>query len=122
MYRKIKDLETNFDKVIFKLNEFEELDNLVKAQNQISKNRSNLQKAFGQNKTGVDVVVALNRKEMKNSIELFQRTIRRLSILRTFAKKIQIEFDIENMDISVFHYQGEILKKGGEVNYYEITE
>ena len=104
MYKKIKDLETNFDKVIFKLNEFEELDNLVKAQNQISKNRSNLQKAFGQNKTGVDVVVALNRKEMKNSIELFQRTIRRLSILRTFAKKIQIEFDIENMDISVFHY------------------
>jgi len=35
----------------------------------------------------------------------FQRTMRRLSILRRFAKRLGLEFDIENMEISLLTKQ-----------------
>lgn len=31
----------------------------------------------------------------------FQRTMRRLSVLRRFAKRLGLEFDIENLEISL---------------------
>ena len=39
---------------------------------------------------------------MSDALKRFQRTIRRLSVLRMFAKNIDMEFDIENMEISEF--------------------
>ena len=38
--------------------------------------------------------------KITKSLRKFQRTIRRLSSLRFFAKKIGMEFDIESMEIS----------------------
>ena len=39
---------------------------------------------------------------MSTAVIKFQRTIRRLSVLRRFAKEMGMEFDIENMEISHF--------------------
>lgn len=36
-------------------------------------------------------------------IRKFQQTIRRLSVLRIFARKLNIEFDIEQMELSKFY-------------------
>ena len=49
-----------------------------------------------------------------------QRTIKRLSQLRKFAKKIRVLFDIENLDISNFHYQGNRIYTN-EKNYLDLT-
>ena len=51
----------------------------------------------------------LNPKENENTESQakikFQRTMRRLAILRRFAKRLGLEFDIENMEISLLTKQ-----------------
>ena len=53
------------------------------------------------------------------AVEKFQRTIRRLSVLRRFAKEMEMEFHIENMEISHFMLQGK--KETREPNYVDIN-
>jgi hypothetical protein len=49
----------------------------------------------------------------------FQRTMRRLSILRRFAKRLGLEFDIENMEISMLtRGRNDGKKRKGQRNHY----
>ena len=50
--------------------------------------------------------VQKDNEETRSAAKIkFQRTMRRLSILRRFAKRLGLEFDIENMEISLLTKQ-----------------
>ena len=66
--------------------------------------------------------VQKDNEETRSAAKIkFQRTMRRLSILRRFAKRLGLEFDIENMEISLLTKQrGDRPKK--TLNYTQLSE
>jgi len=67
--------------------------------------------------------VQKDNEETRSAAKIkFQRTMRRLSILRRFAKRLGLEFDIENMEISLLTKQRGDRPKKGAAGYSQLSE
>lgn len=67
--------------------------------------------------------VQQDKEETRSAAKVkFQRTMRRLSILRRFAKRLGLEFDIENMEISLLTKQRGDRPKKGSAGYSPLSE
>lgn len=124
--KEITSFEDHFEDYLKSLNDMREIQEMLDEQRLFAITQDKIARFQNISSYGLKNYVGPGEKavQISDTLRRFQRTIRRLSTLRRFAREIGLEFDIENMEISIFHYQGRhnrLKRMNAHVNYVDVT-